>query len=210
MNVLRALVLVVLLSANAAAQTRPDFAGRWTTDPDPAAAAAAGGGGGAGAAAGGRAGGGGAGGAAGAGAAGRAGAGGGRGAPASMGSGWGSTIAITQDASSLTVEYAFFGRGDMQAPIKYTFALDGSPTRNTIMMGRGMEERVSSAAWQGVRLTITTTSTMPNPAGSGAPVTTELQQVLSLESPTSLVVETTRAAFMGGASSTTRSVYRKL
>ena len=127
-----------------------------------------------------------------------------------MGSGWGSTITITQNPSSLSVEYAFFGRGDMQAPIKYTFALDGAPTRNTIMMGRGMEERVSRAAWEGDKLTITTTTSMPNPAGTGAPVTTELQQVLSLESPTSLVVETTRAAFMGGAASTTRTVYRKL
>ena len=198
MNVLRALVLVALLGCNAKAQSPPDFAGRWTTDADPAAAPAAGG-----RAAGGAAGAGGAGGA------GRAG-GGGRGATASIGSGWGSTITITQNPSSLAVEYAFFGRGDMQAPIKYTFALDGSETRNTIMMGRGMEERVSRATWQGDKLTIVTTTTMPNPGGSGAPVTTELQQVLSLESPTSLVVETTRAAFMGGAASTTRTVYRKL
>ena len=53
MNVLRALVLVALLAGNATAPSRPDFAGRWTTDPDPAAAAGGGGAGGAGRAGGG-------------------------------------------------------------------------------------------------------------------------------------------------------------
>src|SRR5215471_9046258 len=52
-----------------------------------------------------------------------------------MGSGWGSTITITQDATRLTIEYVFFRRGDMQPPLKFVYALDGSETRNTVMMG---------------------------------------------------------------------------
>jgi hypothetical protein len=42
-----------------------------------------------------------------------------------MGSGWGSTITITQQ-TQLVVEYTFFGRGDMQPPLKFVYALDGS------------------------------------------------------------------------------------
>ena len=58
-------------------------------------------------------------------------------APGDMGSGWGSTIAITQDATRLSVEYAVFSRYDLQPPLKFTYTLDGSEARNTVMMGRG-------------------------------------------------------------------------
>ena len=37
----------------------------------------------------------------------------------SPGSGWGSDIAIAQDPKNLTVEYVFFGPGDMQPPLKF-------------------------------------------------------------------------------------------
>jgi hypothetical protein len=204
------LALVGIFAVSAGAQTRPSFAGRWTTDPDPAAAAAAPAGrAGAGGAVGGRAGAGDAGGARGGRAGGGRRGGGGR-AAGTLGSGWGSTITITQDDARLTVEYAFFGRGDMQPPLRFAYALDGSRTTNSVMMGRGIDQRTSRAAWNGDRLAITTTYTIPNPAGSGAPLTTEMTQVLSLESPASLVVETTRAGVMGGAPSTNRTVYRKL
>jgi hypothetical protein len=127
-----------------------------------------------------------------------------------MGSGWGSELTVTQTASRLTVEYVFFSRGDMQAPLKFVYALDGAETRNSVMMGRGFQEHVSTAAWDGARLVITTRQTFPNPTGSGAPITTEMKQALSLDSPTLLTIETTRAGVMGGAASTTRTVYKKL
>jgi hypothetical protein len=92
--------------ALAGAQARPDFSGRWTTDPDPAAAAAQPARG------------------AGPGAPGRG------GQPADVGSGWGSTITVTQAATSLTVEYAFFTRGDMQPPLRFVYALDGSESKS--------------------------------------------------------------------------------
>jgi hypothetical protein len=177
-----------------AAGTAPDFSGRWTTDPAPSADTPAQTGAARGAA--GQRGGGQRGGR----------RGGGRG---DMGGGWGSTITITQDAARLTVEYAFFTRGDMQPPLKFAYALDGSETRNTVMMGRGMQTQVSKTGWNGETLVITTAHTFADPA-TGKPMTTEVKQALTLESPTSLVLETTRAGVMGGPATTTRTVYRKL
>lgn len=125
-----------------------------------------------------------------------------------MGSGWGPAITITQDASRLTVEYAFFGRGDMQPPLRFVYALDGLETRNSVMMGRGVQAQLSKTAWDGDKLVITTIHTFTDPA-SGKTMTAEVKQTLSLESPASLVVETIRAGILGGPSSTTRTIYRK-
>jgi hypothetical protein len=179
------------------AQSRPDFSGRWTSTPDPAAASPA-----ADAAGRGRAG------AAGTPARGR-GAGGRGAARGDMGSGWGSTITITQNAESLTVEYAFFTRGDLQPALRFAYALDGSPTTNTVMMGHGIQAQTSRARWDGGALVITTTHQLPPGVGEGASGT-EVTQRLSLESPTLLVVETTRAGVRGGEATMTRTVYRKL
>lgn len=125
-----------------------------------------------------------------------------------MGSGWGSTITIAQQAQ-LVVEYSFFGRGDMQAPLKFVYALDGSETRNNVMMGRGIELQVSRTAWDGQTLGITTVHTFTD-ASTGKSVTMEVKRRLTLESPTSLVVEVTRGGVLGGKPSTTRTVYRKI
>jgi hypothetical protein len=126
-----------------------------------------------------------------------------------MGSGWGSTISITQDATRLTVEYAFFARGDMQPPMRFIYPLDGAETKNTVMMGQGMQVQTSRSQWDGDRLVITTSHTFTNP-DTGKPETAEVRRVLSLESPTSLVVEVTRAGVLGGSATTTRTLYRKL
>ena len=176
-------VCIVLSALVGSAQTRTDFSGRWTTDPDPAASPAGARQGGPPAA--------------------------GRGGRGDMGSGWGPTITISQSAGSLTVEYAFFARGDMQPPLKFIYALDGSASKNSVMMGRGLQAQVSTTAWDGAKLVITTVHTFPDPETNKL-VTTEVKQTLSLESPTSLVVETTRAGVLGGPSTTTRSVYRKI
>jgi hypothetical protein len=125
-----------------------------------------------------------------------------------MGSGWGSTITITQEAMTLTVEYAFFARGDMQAPLKFTYSLSGAETRNTVMMGRGIEAETSTATWDGAKLTITTRKTYPSP-DDGKPTTSLVTRTLSLESPTSLLVETTRSGILGAAPTTARTVYKK-
>ena len=176
------------------AQARPDFSGRWTSLPDQTAAtpgAAAPGAGRATAAGGPQ----------------RGGQPGGR--SGDMGSGWGPTITITQDAARLTVEYAFFARGDMQPPLRFVYALDGTETKNSVMMGHGVQVQPARTKWDGNRLVITTTHTFTDPS-TGKPLTTDVTQTLSLESPTSLVVATTRAAVLGGQATSTRTVYRKM
>lgn len=129
-------------------------------------------------------------------------------APGDMGSGWGSTITITQDAKRLSVEYTVFSRYDLQPPLTLTYLLDGSVGRNTVMMGRGEQIESSRAQWNGQTLTITTTFDIAD-RGAGTPFTAELTRKLRLESPTTMIVEVTRAGVLGGPASTTRSVYRK-
>src|SRR5688572_11211383 len=124
-----------------------------------------------------------------------------------MGSGWGSPITVTQDATRLTVEYAFFSRGDMQPPLRFIFTLDGTETKNTVMMGNRIQAQLSTTRWDGNKLIITTVHSFRNPE-NGQPMTSDVRQTLSLESNT-LIVETTRSGVLGGASSTTRSAYNK-
>lgn len=133
----------------------------------------------------------------------------GRGASASPGSGWGSPITITQDAARVVVEAPFFSRYDMQPPVRFAYALSGAETKNALMMGSGVQEQLSHAAWEGSTLVIRTTHLMPNPAGGGDSLRVEVVQRLSLESANRLVVETTRAGVLGGQSITTRTVYTK-
>lgn len=129
-------------------------------------------------------------------------------APGDMGSGWGSTITIAQTAQRLTVEYAFFSRYDLQQPLRFVYALDGSDARNVVTMGRGEQIEVSRARWEGAALIITTAHHV---AGHGAskPFIAEVTRKLTLESPSTLVVEVSRGGVLGGAPSTTRSIYRK-
>jgi hypothetical protein len=102
----------------------------------------------------------------------------------------------------------------MQRPLKHRFALDGSETRNSIMMGRGMETTVSKAAWDESRLVITTLHAIPDPGGAGT-TSYEVKRTLTLEgegteeSPVTLVILTERGGAFGGPPSTTRTAYRK-
>jgi hypothetical protein len=114
----------------------------------------------------------------------------------------------------LTLERVFFSRGDLQPRLKFLYSLDGSETRNAVMMGRGLQEQVSRTSWEGDKLVITTVYSFVNPE-DGRPETQEVTQTLSLQSsrsparPPSLVVETTRSGVLGGPSSSTRTVYTK-
>jgi hypothetical protein len=127
-------------------------------------------------------------------------------APGDLGSGWGSSITIAQDAKQLTVEYAFFSRYDLMPPLTFTFPLDGSEGRNVVRMGRGDQIESSRARWNGQTLIITTTYQVAERGMK--PFTAELTRELSLESPTTLVVQVTRADVLGGPPTTTRSIYR--
>jgi hypothetical protein len=125
-----------------------------------------------------------------------------------MGSGWGTTIAITQDAKAIVVESIVYSRYDLQPQPRFVYALDGSETRNTLMLGRGFQPQTSRTRWEGQRLAITTVHAFADPA-SGKPLTVEVTQTLSLESPTKLVVEATRAGVLGAKPSTTKTAYVK-
>ena len=195
----RTAVLAASLSALAAsvlqaqATERPNFAGQWSTEaaaPARGAPGAPGGGAAPGGARGGAPGGG----------------GGGGGAP-TMGSGWGPTITITQTSAQMVVEYSVFARGDMQAPFKFTYVFGGSSS-NTVMMGRGMQTQKSQTAWKGDTLVITTEHSFPDPV-SGKATPYSITQALTLASPTSLVVQASRPAILGGAASTTTTTYTK-
>jgi hypothetical protein len=169
---------VVLLAESVMGQTAPNFSGKWTAAPEQGAAA------------------------------GRRGGRGGRPVAGTVGSGWGAEITVTQDADKLTIQTAHFTPSDMQAPLRFVYRLDGSESKNTVLMGRGPQEQVSKAVWDGGKLVITTVHRFPHPQ-SGAAMTSETKHVLSLESPTSLVVETAQSAVLGGLPVTTKTTYRK-
>jgi hypothetical protein len=174
-----ALCLAAVLSTALSAQPPADFSGRWTLDTPAIATTPAVPGTPAAAA-----------------------------APGDLGSGWGATITIVQDARRLSVEYVVFSRYDLQPPLTFTYPLDGTEGRNSVMMGRGEQVESSRAHWDGQSLVIVTTSQVADRA-AGKRFTAELTRTLRLESPATLVVEVTRAGVLGGPASTTRSVYRK-
>jgi hypothetical protein len=128
--------------------------------------------------------------------------------PGDMGSGWGSTITIAQDAKALRVEYVFFSRYDLQPPLTFTYPLDGSEGRNVVNMGRGEQVESSTARWSGQTLIITTSYDVVD-RGAAKPFRAEVTRRLSLESPAMLIVDVTRGGVLGGAATTTRSIYRK-
>jgi hypothetical protein len=176
------LVSLVLQTPTAPAATKPDFSGRWADVAPPPGQQ----------------------GPARQGAPGRAGGA----APVSIGSGWLTPFTITQTATQLTVEYMFFGRGDMQPPLRHVFALDGSETQNTMMMGRGQQVQVTTAAWDGDKLVLKTVHTLTDPT-SGKPITMRVTQILTLESPTTLVVEVASDGVMGGKPTSSKWTYQK-
>lgn len=124
------------------------------------------------------------------------------------GTGWGPSITVTQDSARLVVEYPFYGRYDMQPPLRFVYALNGSETKSALMVGQGKAEQVARATWDGATLVLNTTYITPHPSGRDQ-LRTEVVQRIRLDSPTTLTVETTRSAVLGGAPSTTTTIYRK-
>jgi hypothetical protein len=122
------------------------------------------------------------------------------------GSGWGSPITIRHDAKTLVVEYTHFAAYDLQPPLRFTYSMDGSDSRNTLMIGHSQSTTQSRIAWRDNKLVITTAVEVPELRGNPH---MEVRQVLMLESPETLVVETTRGAVAGTPSSVTRTLYRR-
>jgi hypothetical protein len=122
----------------------------------------------------------------------------------SMGSGWGSPLTIRQSSAELVLEYVHFIAYDLQPPLRLRYALDGSDSSNTLMIGHAASTQNSRAQWQDQSLVITTQFPVP-----GSSERVEVRQVLSLESPASLLIETTRAAPGGRPPAITRTRYSK-
>ena len=120
-----------------------------------------------------------------------------------MGSGWGSPLTITQRPDSLIVEYVFFAPYDLQPPVRMAFAADGSESVNDVMLSHATTRLRSRIAMRGNALEISTLHTAP--VGSH----TEVIHRLSLESPTSLIVEATRRGVYPTAPNVTTTRYVK-
>jgi hypothetical protein len=74
------------------------------------------------------------------------------------------------------------------------------------MIGHATSLQRSHAVWRDSMLVITTTHPTPE---LGAGSTTEVRQTLTLESPTSLILETTRSGVPGAPASVIRTIFRK-
>lgn len=155
-----------------AAQAKPDLSGSWTLVPDPNAAAPGGGGPGGG-------------------------RGGGRGGGGGGAQFCGQQCTIVQDGMTLTVTRTTPG-GEQKA----TYRLDGSESKNA-QQGRGGQttEVVSKAAWDGNRLTITSSQ----PGREGGPAVTR-KTVISMNAGQMEVENTVDA---GQGANTTKQVYKK-
>ena len=131
-----------------------------------------------------------------------------------LGSGWGDRISIVQNADRLEVERVFFVPREIQPPVRYRYALDGSKTENAVTMGRTGPAPTSTTAWEGSRLVITTLYPYQAPE-DGRRLTSKVIQTMWLQPARgtpwepSLVVETTRSGALNGPPSTNRTVYRK-
>lgn len=122
-----------------------------------------------------------------------------------MGVGWGANLTIEQRTDSLVVLYDYFSTYDLQPRVRFAYAMDGSESKNGIMIGHAEEMQRSRLAWQGGTLVITTLHPLPTAMGRNA--VSEVRQTVTLESANSMVVETTRAGVNGGGASTVRAVY---
>jgi hypothetical protein len=122
----------------------------------------------------------------------------------SVGGGWGSPITLRQDARALVVEYVHFSAYDLQPPVRLIFALDGSDSENTVMIGHAASVQRSRVAWRDRTLVITTELAGPDPGSR-----VQVRRALTLESPDTLQVATTREGPGGTPSAVTRTAYAK-
>ena len=114
--------------------------------------------------------------------------GGGRGEP-------GKDLTITQGAATITVEIR--AGGQASAPVKLTYTLDGSVSKNMVAGGGAPTEQVAKAMWAGNNIVVTTTTA----AG-------EEKRTFRMEGG-NLVVETSAPARNGGTPHITKITYQR-
>ena len=121
------------------------------------------------------------------------------------GTGWGSPLAIRQDANRIVVEYEFFGRYDLQPKLSLNFALDGSESQNPIMLSHAASMLRSHTSWRDSSLVITTTFPTPPGVNGGS----QVRQILTLQSPSTLLVTTERDGVAGSPPIVLNTVYNR-
>lgn len=120
-------------------------------------------------------------------------AGGGRGGRGGGRGGLGMTATIAQTATQLTITRTLGG-----TEVASVYNLDGSQSTNTLSFGGQSFDQISTAAWNGSNLVVTT-------QGQAGDTT----MTLSLNAEGQLVVETTGPGRGGGAPTTTTQTYNK-
>jgi hypothetical protein len=117
----------------------------------------------------------------------------------------GDPVTITQTATTITIEYVSPSRAN--APVKTVYNLDGSETRTIDRNSLpASQERVSRASWRGAHLVLTTIVPRVD-APTGVPDPVAITEVLSLDSPTVLSLQITRAS--RALTDTATAVYRR-
>ena len=131
-----------------------------------------------------------------------------------LGSGWGDRISIAHNSDQLQVERVMFLPREVQPPVRYRFALDGSETKNAVTVGRTGPAPTSTASWDENRLILTTRYPFQDPE-NGQWIASEVTQTVWLQAATStpwepeLIVETRRGGALGGPPSVNRTVYNR-
>ena len=123
-----------------------------------------------------------------------------------MGIGWGSPLTIVQTPARLNVTFDAFTAYDLQPKVHFAYALDGTESRNAVVMSGAPPSR-SIVAWQDSALVITTTFTAP--AGvNPAPGALEVRQTLALDATGRLTIQSRRLS-ANGAVNTVIATYTR-
>jgi arylsulfatase len=133
---------------------------------------------------------------------------------ASLGSGWGDKISVIHTDDQLEIERVIFVPREIQPPLRYRYALDGSKSEHIVNIGRTGPPPTSTSRWDGDRLIITTEYPFQNPKDNtwmkGRVIQTIwLQYAKGTPWEPSLIVETTREGVLNGITSTNRTTYSK-
>jgi hypothetical protein len=98
-------------------------------------------------------------------------------------------VTIAQDESSITIAYVSNARN--HGRILLTYKLDGTETMNSGGSSPGPQNRPSTATWEGASLVLISFGETPDRA-TGGMARNEFRDRLTLESPTTFRLETSR------------------
>ncbi len=112
-----------------------------------------------------------------------------------MGIGLGSPLTIVQTRDRLNLTFDAFTAYDLQPKVHFAYALDGSETRNAVVMGSAPPSR-STAVWRDSALVITTAFTAP-PDVRVSPAALEVRQTLVLDASGRLTIQARRLGANG-------------